>query len=356
VLVAGVAAGVFAMTREHGVLGERVKPIAPVVAQREFDPMLLTNALDKDDVYAAQRQLAADAAGVQDKPKLAIVQASLAFVTALGGDLVAAEAKRKESETNQGTDQRAKGYVDLAGAAIASMSGELKTAMERSSRCGAALQVSDPVAASICFQLIGETYAEMDDANAAGLAYAKGQDLASGMNSSERVGHLVLAQKLLDFEQQRGTYSVDDALAAVENLQQEAHANKATSCEAGAAALAMRMKLVSANADRQGALTVFTKTINPDKLEAYRLQTISKISRGEVLGNDGDATNKTGLEQIEDVIADASKRGYWGLVLEAKLAHLRTSGGAEDERTQLVAEAGAKGYKRIARLAETFLK
>ena len=361
VLVAAAGAGVFVMMQKHATMGPRVKAIAPVVMQRDFDPTLLVNALDKDDVYAAQRQLSADASGGTDKPKLALAQASLAFVTALGGDLVTAELKRKDAEANQGNDQRAKGYVELAGAAIALFSGDLKTAMERSSRCGAALQVSDPIAASICFQMIGETFADMDDASQAGLAYAKGQDLATSVNSSERVGHLVLAQKLLDFEQGRETYSVDDALAAVVQLQNEAHANKATSCEAGAASLAMRMKLVSKDADRQGALTVFTQTINPDKLEAYRLQTISKIARGEVLGTDGDSSNKTGIEQIDDVIADASKRGYWGLVLEAKLGRVRTAltaheEGAEEARKQLVDEAKTKGYKRIARLAETYLK
>jgi hypothetical protein len=59
------------------------------------------------------------------------------------------------------------------------------------------------------------------------------------------------------------------------------------------------------------------------------------------------------------VIGDAKMRGFVGLELEGRLARVRvklitSDPDAETERASLIADATAKGYVRIAKLAAAF--
>jgi hypothetical protein len=102
--------------------------------------------------------------------------------------------------------------------------------------------------------------------------------------------------------------------------------------------------------------------LDPKVLQMYRRQAIAKIAIGEVYGykNEADAEGIMGLDHIADVLDDAQKKEFWGVVLEAKLARLRVlltldREGAEEERKKLVDEASSKGYKRVARLAQSYI-
>jgi hypothetical protein len=293
------------------------------------------------------------AARVRDKSQAAIAQASVSFVTVLSGDLMVAQVKLKDAEArakeSTKSDPRVTGYLDLAGAAIAQARGELATAKERSERCASSLAASDPIPASICFQILGETVADMDDADAANKAYVAGQQLAERVGNDERAGHLALDLAQL------GEVTIEQ----VEAMKDSAHDNRATGCEVGALVLANRMKLAK-DGDRQGALAVL-RAFNLEKLQGYRLKTILKLARGEVVGDEGIDEDTTGLQLIEKTVEDTEKHNYWGLALEARLSRVKVmlmtaKDGAEDERKKLVDEANAKGYKRIARLAENYLK
>jgi hypothetical protein len=258
-----------------------------------------------------------------------------------------AEARARESGNS---DARVSGYIDLAGAAIASARGDLSIAIQLSTKCAATLQMSDLIAASICFQIMGDTYADMDNSNEAGLKYQKSIELAKTAKNEERAGHVELA-----FAQLLGDKTIDD----IEAMKEAAHDNRATACEVDALVLANRMKLAK-DGDRQGALVVL-RGINLEKLESYRLRTILNLARGEVVLDEGIDENTTGLQLIEKTLKDAEGDEYSDLALEARLARVKVmltinSDGAEEAREELVKQATSKGYKRIARLAENYLK
>jgi len=163
-----------------------------------------------------------------------------------------------------------------------------------------------------------------------------------------------LSMSQLDFDAK----SEDVSLDAVTKLRKEARTRRAASCEASAAVLASRIRL--RKADQQGALDDL-EDLDPRVLQVYRLQAIARIAIGEVYGykNEADEDGVMGLDRIADVMDDAKKRGFWGLVLEAQLARVRVmitvgKDGAEDERQALIKDATARGYKRIAQLAETY--
>jgi hypothetical protein len=368
VLLAGAAAGAFLMMREEAKLAPAIVKFVPPLPADTFDPAVLVEALDKDNVNATRRQLESAAARAQDKAQAAILQASVAYVSVLAGDLIVAEVKLKDAEARAKelakADARVAGYVELAGAAVASARGELATAKERSERCAAKLSVPDPIPASICYQMLGEAFFELGDTNAATLAFDAAKQHADRIGNKYRSGHIELEKAQLAYDMAREELTNDPALATqrikdVEDLQRMAHTSKAASCEAGAAALAARMKMF-AMGNRRDALDVFN-AINPEAIEQYELKMLTQIARGEVLGNEGADGDATGIDYIADAIDDAKNRGYWGLVLEAELAHVRLvlplqREGAEEERQKLVAEANAKGYKRIARLAESAAK
>jgi hypothetical protein len=314
-----------------------------------------TNALDLGQLDNARALYDTDTKLTADKAKASVAHAAAALMIALGGDLTKAEARLKDAEAAKGDDARAIGYVDLASASIALARGELKTAAERSERCANALMTIEPLMASMCQHVRGDALAEVDEPDKARVAYEAGRMLAERSNNVERISNLSLAIAQLDFDEKQHEVSIDPIV----KLQRDARRRLAVSCEANAAVLASRVYI--SKSDQQKALDLFDN-IDPSKLQSYRTRIIAMIALGEVHGyrKEGDEDNVTGLDRIRDAKDDATKRDHWGLVLEARLAEVRVllttaEPNAEEERAALIKDANARGYKRIARLAEAHL-
>jgi len=208
------------------------------------------------------------------------------------------------------------------------------------------------VLAAMCLQIVGETSADLGNPTNARSAYDLGIELATKAKSAERITTLTLGRAQLDLDDKGD----DTALEPVVALQKRARRDRALSCEANAAVLNSQIRL--AKGDRSGVLDVF-EDLNFENLQTYRIKTMARIAYGQVLGYLGEGDDDgDGLAHIEAAQADAERRGFWGLVLEAKLARLRvmiTRGDkAESERDQLIGEANGRGYKRIAQLARKF--
>ena len=357
VVVAGAGAAVYltlGTKRPIPAPIEQPKRTPIVVNDVVSDPSLLAEALDLGQLDNARRQFDKDALLIQDKTTASIAQSSAALMLALGGDLPGAEAKLKEADANKGTAPKAVAYADMAAAAIAHARGELNTAAERSERCANALGNTEPIGAAMCLQIQGDAAADMANAAAARRAYDAGNVIAQKLGKKELSSMFQLSMSQLDFDAK----SEDVSLDAVTKLRKEARTRRAASCEASAAVLASRIRL--RKADQQGALDDL-EDLDPRVLQVYRLQAIARIAIGEVYGykNEADEDGVMGLDRIADVMDDAKKRGFWGLVLEAQLARVRVmitvgKDGAEDERQALIKDATARGYKRIAQLAETY--
>ena len=333
---------------------EAPKPRPIAVKDVVSDPSLLAEALDLGQLDDARRQFDKDVLIIQDKATASIAQSSAAFMLALSGDLPSAEAKLKAADAAKASDPKATAYADMAAAAIAYARGELNTAAERSERCANALGNSEPIAAAMCLQIQGDTAADLDNAGAARRAYDAGNVIAQKLGKKELSSMFQLSMSQLDFDEKNEDVSLD----AVTKLRKEARARRAASCEASAAVLASRIRL--RKADQQGALDDLDD-LDPKVLQVYRLQMIARVAIGEVYGykNEADEDGVMGLDRIDDALDDAKKKGFWGLVLEAQLARVRVmltvgKDGAEEERQALIKDATARGYKRIARLAETY--
>ena len=333
---------------------EAPKPRPIAVKDVVSDPSLLAEALDLGQLDDARRQFDKDVLIIQDKATASIAQSSAAFMLALSGDLPSAEAKLKAADAAKASDPKATAYADMAAASIAYARGELNTAAERSERCANALGNSEPIAAAMCLQIQGDTAADLDNASAARRAYDAGNVIAQKLGKKELSSMFQLSMSQLDFDEKNEDVSLD----AVTKLRKEARARRAASCEASAAVLASRIRL--RKADQQGALDDLDD-LDPKVLQVYRLQMIARVAIGEVYGykNEADEDGVMGLDRIDDALDDAKKKGFWGLVLEAQLARVRVmltvgKDGAEEERQALIKDATARGYKRIARLAETY--
>jgi hypothetical protein len=319
----------------------------PTVPQENFDPTLLVRAVDQGTLDMAEKVFRNDAGSMS--------QASAAVLLALRGDLADAETKLKAAEASKGKDPKAAAYVDMAASAIAYARGELPTAAERSARCASTLSGSDDVGSAICLQIQGDTAAEMDNTRVARDAYNSGSVIAQRLDNKQIASMFQLSVAQLDFDEKHEDVSLD----AVTKLRKDARSRRAASCEASAAVLASRIFL--RKADQQAALDQ-VEDLDPKILQAYRLQAIARIAVGEVYGykNEADEDGVMGLDRINDVLDEAQKKEFWGVVLEAKLARVRVkltlaADGAEEDRKALIAEANARGYKRIARLAQTYI-
>jgi serine/threonine protein kinase len=327
------------------------KPVS--TENRDVDPRALTSALDHGRLDDATKKYLDDALLSADPVKAASAKAVSALMLVLRGDVPGAEAKWKEADAEKGTDPAAVGYTEMAAGSIAWAKGDLVTAIERSEHCVRSL-AAVPVAASICHQIHGDAEADRGNAAAARAAYATGLSLAEQAGDPQRIAELQLAIAQLDFDAKQEDVSLD----AITKLQKDARRRGAVSCEATAAVLASRIKL--AKADPQGALDVFDD-VNPDVLQAYRTKMIAKLTLGQLYGyrQEADEDGVVGLDRIDAVIADAKKKGFVGLELEARLGRVlvKVITGAEDaeaERAKLVADATAKSYGRIAKLAANF--
>ncbi len=361
VLVFGAALGAFV------VLGEKDKPKddeaskpipvkpAPAGSLNVDNATVLTESIDMGTLDSAKRLYDADARIAQDKSKASIAHGASAFTLALRGSLTDAEAELKLAEENKGQDPKAIAYANLAGAAIASARGELASALERAKQCSKAFADLEPLMAAMCLQIEGETEAEMGDYTTARKQLDDGLAIARKQKNAERIASLRLALAQLDLDEKQEAFAPD----VVETLRKEARARGAVSCEANAFVLATRARLE--RSETAIALDVLDN-LHPENLQFFKVKIMALLAKGQVYGfrGEGDEDGVMGLDMITDAQTDAEKRGYWGLVLEAKLAKVRVMltqrmDGAADERAKLVAEANAKGYKRIAHIAETYI-
>ena len=330
-------------------------PVAPESREkRELDPRALTQALDLGQLDSARRQFEADAKLVQDPVQASVATSAAAFMLVLRGELAEAQARLAQAEAGKGTDPVAQGYTDMAAAAIAWARGELPAAIARAEHCAVALASRAPITASICHQIRGDAEADRGEPAAARRAYEAGVALARAANDTQRTSELQLAMAQLELDAKQDDTSLD----TIGKLQKDARRRGAVSCEANAAVLASRIKL--AKADPQGALDVFDE-IDPEVLQSYRTKMVAKLTIGQVHGYRGEADEDgvVGLDRIDAVIADAKKRGFVGVELEARLARvlvelITSAADAEADRAALVADATAKGFARVARLASAF--
>jgi serine/threonine protein kinase len=325
---------------------------------RDFDPRALTTAMDLGRLDTARKAFDDDARLIADPAKAARAKAASALMLAMSGDLEAAETKLGEAAKGKGTDLVSGAYVDMTGAWIAWARGDLKGAVEKSGRCvktlDAKIEGEAPIELSVCYQILGDAQADRGNADAAREAYNKGLVLAREVKDAQRTSELSLAIASLDFDAQEEAFATEPVIS----LQRDAHRRGAPSAEATAAILRARVQL--AKAESQQAMDVF-EDIDTDRLQAYRARAIAKLTIGEIYGyrHEGDADGVLGPARIDEVLEDAAKRGFAGLVFEARLAKVQVeviTGGetCEADRKQLVDDARARGYKRIATLASEF--
>jgi Protein kinase domain len=350
VIVVGGAAAAFVMLRDKPKPpAAKIEPAPVPVATKEFDPTLLVRAIDQGTLDTVE--------DVFNREVSVMARASAAYMIALRGDLAGAAKKLAEAEAVKSTDPKAKAYIDMATAAIDHARGDLKTAYERAESCANTLGNTDPIPAAMCLQIQGDAAADRDEVDLAKRAYGSGDIIAQKLGKKELSSMFELSLAQLEFDQKEADVSLD----AVEKLRAEARRRRAASCEAGASVLMSSMQLRKGE-DSKALAIVDDMNIDPTVLQMYRRQAIAKIAIGEVYGyrNEADIDGETGPVKIEKVLQEASKKEFWGVVLEAKLARMRVFLTLEDpsgetERKNLVEEATSKGYKRIARLAQSYI-
>ncbi len=314
----------------------------------------LASAIERgqlDDAREKYDMAAALAAQNGDTTHASIASSAGALVLALRGHLDQARTHLHDADTTKGSDPVALAYADLASAAVASASGDLDTALTRSASCAAQFSATVPALATLCFQLHGEAAADHGDGAAARKAYADGLEIAKRADPNQRPLPLELAIAALDLDEGNGKY--DAVVAKATELQAVAAERGEIGPEEQAWVLLARAHL--AQAASQQAFDELGH-IKPDAIEGFRIRVEARITRGESAAILGDA--ETGLKDIEAARTEAEAQGFVGLGLAARLARvealvLTSAPEATAEQHALVADARARGYKRIAHLAET---
>ena len=316
-------------------------PVATEWLSAAMEGDRLDDAVEKYDMAAELKLQAGD-------PVQASIGSSIsAFTQVLRGDLRGAQQRYKDANRHAGRDPIARAYLDLAMSAIASAEGDLVTARTRGSKCAASFAKASPALAALCHQLTGEALLDLGDSGAAKAAFAAGLLLSGHGPQRELTLELARAELLL------ADGLVADATKLATTQQAIANDRGAVSAEAHAWVILARAKI--ADAETQAALEPL-EHVKPDKLQAFAIKIRHEITKGEALGLESD----DGLDLIARAEAEAKQHGFVGLGLEARLARveilvLTTAPDAAAEQTRLVADARAKGYQRIARLAETIV-
>ena len=352
-LVAGAVVGGYVL-RSHDVL---VPPRPPLTIS---DPKLLTNdrgiewlatAIERGELdNAAEKYDLAGAIAQQNNEAAhtSVARSAGALVLALRGHLDQARAHLHDADATKGTDPTALAYADMAAAEVAYASGDLAAALAHSASCATGFTTTVPELAAMCLELNGEVAAERGDDTAARKAYADGLALAKRLDNLSRALTLELALTALDVDDKP-----DAAIVKATELQLRAAGRGASSPEAHAWVLLARAHL--AQAASQQAFDEL-EHVKAEALEAFQIQLEGRIARGESIALLGDPDE--GYRQLDAARTDAEAQGFLGLVLAARLARLEVmrAGSAPDAATAqqaLVRDARAKGYGRIARLAET---
>ncbi len=353
-LVAGAVVGGYA-------LATRDRP-APRALPAKVDPTLLATdrgvgwlalAIERDQLDDAIEKY--DLAGALAQQNGQLMAASIAasegaLVLALRGQLDAARAHAKTADATKGTDAIALAYADLAAAAIAFEAGELKTALVRSDDCARAFTQPMPELAALCFQIHGDAVAERGDTGLARQAYAQGSALASRAEKPSRVIAIKLSLAALDLDDGA---KLEGLVTNVTELQHAAE-------EAGTASAAGHAEILLARAHIAQAATqqaiADLEHIKPESIETFDTQIEARIARGQAMALLGDTD--AGTADLDAALTVATKAGCAGLAFLARLGRVEvllatTAPNAEDEQRALARDARAKGFGRIAHLAET---
>jgi len=350
ILVAGAVVGGYVLrTRdEQRTPHPGSAAVEPVTSER--DVQWLSTAIERgqlDDAAEKYDMAAALAQSAGAPARASIAHAAHAYVLALRGKLDDARKQLEAADSTKGSDSTAAAYVDMANAAVSFGAGALDDAITYSTRCAKAFAAVSPELAATCHEIHGDAAAQTGDLAGARAAYGDGLAIA---NSSEaRTLTLRLALVALDLDDQK----YEQVAAAATVLENEAAARDAVGPDAQAWTLLARAHL--AQASTQKALEDL-EHVKADKIEPFQLAIHQRIAHGEVIALLDQPED--GLKELDDARADAEKHGFPGLALAARLARVEvlTATSAPDaasEQKTLAGDARARGYKRIADLADT---
>jgi tetratricopeptide (TPR) repeat protein len=303
----------------------------------------LDDAIEKYDMAGALARQTGD--GV----RASIARSTGALVLAMRGRLDDARAHLREAEASKGNDATAAAYADMASAAIALSAGDLDIARRTSSRCASAFAPTLPELAALCHELRGKAAAERGDAASARRAFEEGLAIAQRIGNEPRVMTLRLALAALDLDEGKH----EAVIAAATELQAAAAKRGAVGPEIHAWILLSRAHI--AQAATQRALDDL-EHVRPEAIEPFQTRLEQRIAFGHAYVLLGDPDE--GWPDLDAARAEAEKQGFPGLVLAARLARVEaltetSAPEAATEQRALVADARAKGYERIAHLAET---
>jgi predicted negative regulator of RcsB-dependent stress response len=353
VLVAGAVIGGYALRSRDDDKRPPLAAFDPKTLSTDRGIEWLTTAIERgqlDDATEKYEMAGALAQQANEPVRASVAWSAGALVLAMRGHLDRARAHLKDADANKGSDEIAVAYADLANATVSYAAGDLDTALQRSSRCAASLAATIPELAAMCFELHGEAAADRGDAATARTAYTDGLAIAKRAENPQRAMAIELATAALDLDDEAKSEAV---VTAVTELQTTAAARGAASPEAHAWILLARAHV--AQAATQKALEDL-EHVHSEAIEPFQIHTMHRIALGEVHALLGDPDE--GFKQLDAARTEAEHEGYPGLVLAARLARVDvlTATGAGDaitEQRALVKDARAKGYGRIAHLAET---
>ncbi len=305
----------------------------------------LDDAIEKYDMAAAIKLQAAD------RVQASIAQSAGAVMLVMRGHLDLARGKLHDADANKGQDPIAGAYADLAAAMIASASGELSEALERSRRCAKQLVTTAPILAAMCLELQGATDRDLGELVTARRAYEDGLALTRKQQNPQGTTALELELAELDLDE----VQYDRALATATALQVTAAQRGAASPEAQAWVVMARAHVAQANT--QKALEAL-EHVKPDTLQSFRIRLLHQLAAGKATVLLGDPE---GLDQLRAARSEAEQAGFVGLALEARLALVEvliatSADTADTELHALVKAARAKGYRRVVQLAQTVMQ
>ncbi len=344
------------------LLATREGPPAVKAAPTKIDPTLLATdrgvewlalAIERDQLDDAieKYDMATALAQQTSQPTAGSIAASEgALVLALRGKLELARDRLKTADAQKGTDPIALAYADLAAAAIASEAGDLRLALARSEDCAKSFAPLMPELAALCFQIHGDVVAERGDTGLARKAYTEGLALAAKAEKPSRMIAINLALAALDLDDGA---KLDALVARLTELQQAAEQSGTASAAGHAEILLARAHI--AQAATQQAVTDL-EHIKPESIQTFETQIEARIARGQAMALLGDSD--AGFADLEAASIAANKAGAIGLALLARLGRVEVlvatnAPEADAEQRALIADARAKGFGRIAHLAET---
>ena len=301
---------------------------------------------DRLDDAAEKYEMAAQLTKQGAQPQqTSVAESAQALVLALRGKLAAARTHFATAVKGQGADPIAVAYAHLAGAAIALESGDAPGARSHGASCASAFSATSPGLAALCYQIVGEAAAAADDVPGARAAFSDGRDLAKSGPGALALEVTAAASNL-----------TEDSLEATEKklaeLREAAADAGATRAEAAAWIRIARNHL--AQAASQQALDDLGK-VKVASLESFELRIEHQIVSGITYALLGDPDE--GFERIEAARKEAEEQGAQGYVLEARIARVEVlivlgRPEAEQERAALIKDARARGFPRIAKLAQ----